>query len=357
MIMPFVHWDAATLARDESHWVLNLSNQAVDALGTQARLAAARSDDMLSIDRRTFRLPEGVVQELAQAVAKTQKDHGLVLIRKLPTRELSELEFRVMCWGMGLYMGIARPQNLDAALLTDVRNAAQSDAEYRKLNGRGYNTSAELDFHIDSGDVVALFCRRTSKAGGRSLIANSLAICEQLMAEQPALAPLLRQAFPFSYGGYQVDGRPFYLSPLLDGEDDNLAFRMNRKNIVNGAIQADVELTLAQADLIQCLESYAASDRYCYQMALEEGDVQILNNFRVIHSRSAFEDFDAPDERRHLIRLWLSVPGSQRLPASWAASSGRVDACSARGGYRVPVEDRRYVGYVDQQAACLGMSA
>lgn len=357
MMMDYIHWDAAALACGEAHWTVHLSNRAVDALGQQALLAAARNDDLLSIDRHSFVLPEDVARELTSATARTQGGHGLVLLRKLPTRGLTEREFRVLCWGAGLYMGIARPQNMQADLMTDVRNAVQSDADYRKLNGRGYNTSAELDFHIDSGDVVTLFCRRTSRSGGRSLIASSLAVCEQVAAEHPQYAPLLRQPYPFSFGGYEVDGRPFYLSPLLDGVGECLAFRINKKNIVNGAIQAGMVLSPQQMELIRLLEAAAASESLCFRMELEEGDVQILNNFRIIHSRSAFEDHDEPDERRHLVRLWLAVPGSQALPASWAPSYGCINASSARGGYRVPVPDARYAGYVRDQAQRLHMQA
>src|SRR3546814_20961085 len=65
-------------------------------------------------------------------------------------------------------MGVARPQNKNSEILNDVRNAGGT---YHDKGGRGYNTNASLDFHIDFGDVVALLCRRdrTSVVSGKSV--------------------------------------------------------------------------------------------------------------------------------------------------------------------------------------------
>jgi hypothetical protein len=42
-------------------------------------------------------------------------------------------------------------------------------------------------------------------------------------------------------------------------------------------------------------------------MDFRPGDVQLLNNAKILHSREAYEDDDALDRRRHLLRLWLSA--------------------------------------------------
>ncbi len=33
-----------------------------------------------------------------------------------------------------------------------------------------------------------------------------------------------------------------------------------------------------------------------------------------MHSRTEFEDFDAPDRKRHLYRLWLATPDGRPIP-------------------------------------------
>ena len=42
-------------------------------------------------------------------------------------------------------------------------------------------------------------------------------------------------------------------------------------------------------------------------MELAEGDIQFISNHTVVHSRTAYVDHDDPAERRHLLRLWLTV--------------------------------------------------
>jgi hypothetical protein len=42
-------------------------------------------------------------------------------------------------------------------------------------------------------------------------------------------------------------------------------------------------------------------------MDFRPGDVQLLNNAVILHSREAYEDHDDLDQRRHLLRLWLSA--------------------------------------------------
>jgi len=41
-----------------------------------------------------------------------------------------------------------------------------------------------------------------------------------------------------------------------------------------------------------------------------------MNNHVMYHSRTAFEDFEEPDRKRHLIRMWLSVHNSRPLSDS-----------------------------------------
>jgi hypothetical protein len=41
--------------------------------------------------------------------------------------------------------------------------------------------------------------------------------------------------------------------------------------------------------------------------------MQFLNNYVVLHSRTAFEDFPEPERKRHLLRLWLTAPNGRKL--------------------------------------------
>ena len=94
-----------------------------------------------------------------------------------------------------------------------------------------------------------------------------------------------------------------------------------------------------------------------FTMYLEPGDLQILNNHVMLHSRTDYIDFDRPNQKRLLFRLWLAPPDSVRLPASWENSFRSVEPGTVRGGIRGHQHDDDCKAYERRQAASLGMPA
>ena len=67
------------------------------------------------------------------------------------------------------------------------------------------------------------------------------------------------------------------------------------------------EFTPRERELLDLYEAIASSPDLYFDMDLEPGDVQWLSNHVVLHARTAYEDHDDPAEKRHLLRLWLSI--------------------------------------------------
>ena len=53
-------------------------------------------------------------------------------------------------------------------------------------------------------------------------------------------------------------------------------------------------------------EKIAMSPEFYLDMNFEAGDVQLISNHTILHSRTEYEDWPEPAKRRHLLRLWLS---------------------------------------------------
>jgi hypothetical protein len=53
-----------------------------------------------------------------------------------------------------------------------------------------------------------------------------------------------------------------------------------------------------------------------------------INNYTILHARTAFDDFAEEDRRRHLLRLWLEVP--QMRPVHPYIRSGGIEAVPGR---------------------------
>lgn len=49
-------------------------------------------------------------------------------------------------------------------------------------------------------------------------------------------------------------------------------------------------------------------------MNFQPGDIQYLNNYRVLHSRTAFVDHEEADRKRLLQRIWLYAHRASDLP-------------------------------------------
>jgi hypothetical protein len=58
----------------------------------------------------------------------------------------------------------------------------------------------------------------------------------------------------------------------------------------------------------------ANDKRYKLEMNFRPGDIQLVNNLFVLHSRTEYEDWPEIERKRHLLRLWLAVPDGWPMP-------------------------------------------
>ncbi|MEM8652513.1 MAG: TauD/TfdA family dioxygenase, partial [Pseudomonadota bacterium] len=66
-------------------------------------------------------------------------------------------------------------------------------------------------------------------------------------------------------------------------------------------------------------------------MRLEPGDMQFVYNHAFLHDRTGFIDWPEPENRRHLLRLWLSMPQDRELPVCFKERYGSIEIGN-RGG-------------------------
>lgn len=347
-------WTAQQASEDRS-WVLRLNAAQVQGMREALAHAKAVNKPLLEMEQADFPLNDAARDVLRQAIDTTQGRWGMCLLKGFPVDEWTEQEARLAYWGMSLHMGVARTQNRASEIMNDVRNEG---GEYKVKGGRGYNTNAGLDFHQDSCDVVGLLCRRTAKAGGTSKVISSIALYDEVQRRRPDLIPVLKGTFFHSYQGTQDPSQPpYYRCPIFGSHPEYFAARTNRKNTV--AAQRDFpelpRLSPQQIEALDLLDELMPSELLCYTMELEQGDMQLLNNYVTLHSRTPFEDHDEPDRKRHLFRLWLAVPGSQPLPDDWKEYYGDVRAGSVRGGVRGSAITQAFLDYEKRQAAALNM--
>ena len=101
-------------------------------------------------------------------------------------------------------------------------------------------------------------------------------------------------------------------------------------------------LTKLQKEALDTVDAMAESPAFILDMMFEPGDMQFVNNHVLVHGRTAFEDYDEIEQRRHLLRLWLSVPNSRPLDPAMARTWGSVEAGALRGGIGAECGKRTY---------------
>jgi hypothetical protein len=57
-------------------------------------------------------------------------------------------------------------------------------------------------------------------------------------------------------------------------------------------------------------------------MDLEPGDIQLVNNYTILHSRTGFVGGELPHQKRHMLRLWLKFLRPWPLSAAFPAHMG-----------------------------------
>ena len=104
-------------------------------------------------------------------------------------------------------------------------------------------------------------------------------------------------------------------------------------------------LTRLQEEALDLLDSLADSPRIRLTMEFRPGDIQMLCNHWILHSRTSYVDWPAPERRRHLLRLWLACDGGPSLPpgftgtAQGATRGGRPDGINVPGvPFSAPLE-------------------
>ncbi len=333
-------WRAAEL-REKSDWIHHLTAAEVAEIESALACLKQSGHSFDSATRADFPLPRfaAVLEQISDAL---ENGYGIKVIRGLPAERWSKEEMRLIFWGLGLHLGTAVCQTYNGEYLGDVRHFGEN-------TGRLYNSNIAGGFHADSTDVVALCVMRTAKAGGRSLIASTLAIHNEIARTRPDLLAVLYEPFPWLSvvpDKYLGDRPRVFMQPMFSRVGNKFSSLWLPVLVQQSQRIPDAPcLTDAQREALELVDKLANSDEFMLDMMFEPGDIQLINNHVLIHGRTAFEDYDEPERRRHLLRLWLSMPNSRPLSPAVAPSWHDIRPGAVRGGIGAECGKRIYCSF------------
>ena len=321
-------WRGADMARRED-WVYRLTPEEIADIERAFR--AARGIQLAELRKEDFPLDRfGAIAE--RALELLENGPGMFLLRGFPIERYATPDLRLFYWGLGKYLGTAVSQSAEGDVLGDVRDLK---VDLQGPKGRGYKTNAELEFHTDSCDVTGLFVLRVAKSGGLSMIASSVAICNEIARTRPDLLEVLFRPFHWSLQQQEGAGEaPHYEQPIFTSHEGLFACRYIRTHIRSAQRFHDVpRLTPEQQEAMDLVDRLAASPEFHFSMMFEPGDLQLLNNHVALHARTRYEDSPEPERIRHLLRMWLSVPNSRPLSPFFGTIYRDQRPGAVRGGF------------------------
>lgn len=303
-------WDAARARADRS-WVHELGTEEVHELIAAAKAALDSGKAVGRLEREDFPLP-ALSGRLAGILDDVVNGRGFALVRGVPVTHLDREEVSVLYWGLGQHLGVPIRQNDAGELIVSVIDEGK---DFSDPTVRGYQTNDTLEFHSDSSDLVALLCLRPAMRGGASMIVSGVAIHDEIARDRPDLAEVLHR--PFWFDRRKADQTSsFFQCPVFGWADGGrLAVYYGRAHIESAQRgEAVPKLRSDQLEALDLFDHLASDPRFALSMDFQPGDIQVLNNHLILHSRTAYVDGPDPAQRRELLRLWLTVRGDVPLP-------------------------------------------
>lgn len=327
-----VEGPAAWYGRDLEHdsgWLETLTEPEIDELLAVVDHLEASGTAMLDVTLDDVPLPT-LGPRLVRLAVELDRGRGFWLMRGLPLDRLSERQAAFAYWAIGLHMGTPVSQNARGHLLGHVIDEGR---DYTTDSGvRGYQTRLHLPYHTDSSDVVGLLCIQPSKSGGLSSVASTTTVYNEVITRRPDLAHFWFEEWHYDRRNEERPGEaPYFTTPLATWNDGLLSIRYVRGFLDSAQRHPEVpRRTAEEAEFLDLVDEIAHERGVALHMDFRPGDIQFVCNYSTFHSRTAYDDHDDPELKRHLLRLWLTLHEGRPIPDDFGR--GKQAGQAGRGG-------------------------
>lgn len=306
------NWYGADMKSRTREWSHTWTPEEIAEIEAAATPIARAGRDLVTVAKNDFPLPS-VAHRIAAVGRYVLDGQGFYLLRGLPVHRWDPRLAATIFWGLGMHLGAPCSQNGKGHVLGHVTNLG---VDYADPEARGYQTNARLAYHTDSCDIVGLLCLRTAKSGGLSSVVSSTTLYNEMLRRRPDLLGLLMQPFHRTRWAEIPAGKmPWAEVPVFMPHGGRVIAHYVRSAIRKGQLLDGVpKLSREREEALDFLDSLAQDPEIHLDMTFEPGDLQLVCNHSMFHSRTAYEDFPEPERRRHLLRLWLACDEGPELP-------------------------------------------
>jgi hypothetical protein len=317
-------WRGEDLVKDGS-WLTHLTEGQIRDIDNAFRAARATGKPTIAIRKEDFPLQGEMKEMLARTVQEIVDGRGFVVLRGLPVKQYSEDDVSLIFWGLGRHMGTPLYQNPKGDILGQVKDYGR---RYGDIDVRGYEGHGYLPYHTDGCDLVGLLCLRKGLAGGLSSIVSSTTVHNEILKNHPEYLGLLYNGFFYirREEALSEKGVSEHPVPVFGHKDGLVSCRYIRNQINAGAVKRGVPLRPLEQEALDYMDETTRREDLRLDMDLQPGDMQLCNNYTILHSRTEFVDGPEPHQKRHMIRLWLKFPQKWPLGDHFPEQNGYAPA-------------------------------
>lgn len=321
-------WSAGDLEIDGG-WLYQFSADELAELQRTVQPFDRDDVDLMPHSRRDFDLPS-LGPRLLEVRRELLYGRGFVNFRGLDVETFGKRGAAIAFWAVSHFLGDGVcSQNKHGHVLGHVTDLGESK---KNPSQRGPYSSETIPYHVDAADIVGLLCVEPAKSGGESSLASSVAVHNEVLRQRPDLLPVLFAPYARDRRDEIPEGMdPWYHLAIFHTHQGYFSASVEPTYIGSAHRFPEIdEMTPEQVEALELVQKLAMEMRF--EMGFQRGDMQFLNNHVVFHSRQGFEDFDDPDRKRHLMRIWLKAMDGRPLPAGFYARHGSVEEVSRPGG-------------------------
>ncbi|KAI9498675.1 hypothetical protein BDB00DRAFT_881140 [Zychaea mexicana] len=301
-------WDGKELEQTPEKWIYYLTPEDIADIEAGLRHFLSLNIPLTDITKRTFPLTT-FAQVIKDQVHTLFQGYGFSVVRGLDILKYERKEQAAIFMGIGAYIGKNKPQNGKGHILGHVKDltygsATKSLYDADQPTTRIYATRKAQPFHVDGTDVVALLCLNKGFEGGLSSVISSHTVYNRLQELRPDIVELLKEPWQWDRKGeHGPDEAPYISAAPITYFKDHLFTFWGPHFFSTMTRFPEYKVDERKFEAMEYIEELC--QREALNMQLEVGDIQFVQNYQILHARTAYTD--NAESARHLLRLWFVV--------------------------------------------------
>ncbi|KAK4449882.1 hypothetical protein QBC34DRAFT_462546 [Podospora aff. communis PSN243] len=229
---------------------------------------------------------------------------GFVVLRGLDPDKYSSMDNMLLYLGVTSYIAETRGmQDFDGRMILHIQAVVEDIKKHGSMPNSPYVARAQ-PFHTDLCDILSLYALDVAAYGGESFLASSAKIYNEIARTRADIIHVLaKDDWPFD----EFYNSQYHTRPLLHlFPPHGPSFQFSRRPLTGSHFSPHHPLVPAMTEIqAEALDTvYFLAKQHALEITLRKGDIQIFNNFAMLHARSSFVDGEI-NNKRHMLRLWL----------------------------------------------------